>query len=126
MQEVKQEESRVTVGVYATPWEFEPKHVNLQALKNAILKKEKIVQVLNCIRIFNAVSLSIYWASLSSALVSRADVSIGGVQGAPVWQNGYKGYAIYLEHGKLMPLLLSYNQFLHTNLCNILEIKIQR
>lgn len=64
--------------------------------------------------------------SLSSASVSRVDVSIDGIHGAPDQKNGYKGYAIYLEHGKLMPHLLFYNQFLHINVCNILEIKIQR
>lgn len=48
-----------------------------------------------------------------SVAVSRVDVSIDGVWGAPDQKNGYKGYAIYLEHGKLMPHLLLYNQFLH-------------
>lgn len=62
---------------------------------------------------------------LCSASVSRVDVSVGRVQRAPD-QNGCKGYAIYFEHGKLMLHLLFYNQFLHINMCNILEIKIQR
>lgn len=65
-------------------------------------------------------------ASLSSFSVRGVDVYIDGVQWAPDQKNGYKGYAIYLGHGELMSHLLFYNQFLHINVCNILEIKIQR
>lgn len=75
---------------------------------------------------FEALMEGKHCASLSRASVSRVDVSIDGVRGAPDQKSGFKGYAIYLEHGKLMPHLLLYNQFLHINACNILEIKIQR
>lgn len=36
VQKAKQEGSRVTVGVYATTWEFVPKHQNLQTHENTI------------------------------------------------------------------------------------------
>lgn len=65
-------------------------------------------------------------ASLSSASVSRADVSIDGVKGGPDQKNGYKGYAIYLEHSKLMPHFRFIINFLYISVCNILEIKIER
>lgn len=65
-------------------------------------------------------------ASLGSASITRVDVCIAGGQGASDQKDGYKGYAVYIKHGKLMPHLLFYNQFLHINVCNILEIKIQK
>lgn len=65
-------------------------------------------------------------ASLSSFSVSGVDVYTDGIRGASDQKNGCKGYGNFLGHGKLISHLLSYNQFLHVNVCNVLEIKIQR